>query len=292
MRAAHPPGPLASGRASGTTPTVSRGPSHPGTSYWLEERRSEWPSARFAGRADVAVIGGGVTGCSCALTLASKRRARAPARSARDRRRSERAQRRLRPPRRDRVPYDRARAELGAEPARRLMALTERALDRMEELAGDAFRRVGSLRLAADAAERDALRREHDALRDDGFAVEWVDELPPPLDRALRRRDPASARRGAPAGALGAPARGARRGGGRGHPRARSGRRSTSSTPTSSSSRATASPRRCCPSSRAVVRPTRGQVLATEPLPSCSTRGRTTRATATTTGSSCRTAGS
>ena len=35
------------------------------------------------------------------------------------------------------------------------MALTERALDRMEQLAGDAFRRVGSLRLAADEAERD-----------------------------------------------------------------------------------------------------------------------------------------
>ena len=45
--------------------------SHGGTPYWLEERRSEWPSTRVAGRADVAVIGGGVTGCSCALTLAS-----------------------------------------------------------------------------------------------------------------------------------------------------------------------------------------------------------------------------
>jgi glycine/D-amino acid oxidase-like deaminating enzyme len=63
------------------------------------------------------------------------------------------------------------------------MELTERALDRMEELAGDAFRRVGSLRLAFDADERDALRREHDALRDHGFAVEWVDELEPPLDQ-------------------------------------------------------------------------------------------------------------
>ena len=38
------------------------------------------------------------------------------------------------------------------------MALTERSLDRMEQLAGDAFRRVGSLRLAVDEAERDALR--------------------------------------------------------------------------------------------------------------------------------------
>jgi glycine/D-amino acid oxidase-like deaminating enzyme len=63
------------------------------------------------------------------------------------------------------------------------MELTERSLDRMEELAGDAFRRVGSLRLAFDEDERDALRREHDALREHGFAVEWVDELEPPLDR-------------------------------------------------------------------------------------------------------------
>jgi glycine/D-amino acid oxidase-like deaminating enzyme len=53
----------------------------------------------------------------------------------------------------------------------------------MEALAGDAFRRVGSLRLAWDEAERAALRREHDALRQDGFAVEWVDDLPAPLDR-------------------------------------------------------------------------------------------------------------
>jgi gamma-glutamylputrescine oxidase len=64
--------------------------------------------------------------------------------------------------------------------------LTERALDRMEELAGDAFRRVGSLRLAADAQERDELRADHDALLADGFAVDWVDELPERLaDRYL-----------------------------------------------------------------------------------------------------------
>jgi gamma-glutamylputrescine oxidase len=81
------------------------------------------------------------------------------------------------------LPYDEARVQLGPERARRLMELTERALDRMAELAGDAFRRVGSFRLAYDEAERDALRREHDALREDGFAVEWVSELSPPLDR-------------------------------------------------------------------------------------------------------------
>jgi glycine/D-amino acid oxidase-like deaminating enzyme len=66
------------------------------------------------------------------------------------------------------------------------MLLTERALDRMELLAGDAFRRVGSLRLAADDAERQELRREHDALQADGFAVEWLDELDPPLDSLYR----------------------------------------------------------------------------------------------------------
>ncbi len=59
--------------------------------------------------------------------------------------------------------------------------MTERALDRMAELAGDALRRVGSLRLAVDEQERDEVRAEHDALLTDGFGVEWIDELPEPL---------------------------------------------------------------------------------------------------------------
>ena len=46
--------------------------SAPATSYWLDEPRLELPPARFEGRAEVAVIGGGVTGCSCALTLAER----------------------------------------------------------------------------------------------------------------------------------------------------------------------------------------------------------------------------
>jgi len=126
------------------------------------------------------VIGGGVTGCSCALTLAEHgvavrlHEAREIAGGASGRNGGFAL-------RGATAPYDRARAELGVASARRLMTLTERALDRMEQLAGDAFRRVGSLRLAADDAERDALRREHDALLDDGFAVEWVDALPPRL---------------------------------------------------------------------------------------------------------------
>jgi glycine/D-amino acid oxidase-like deaminating enzyme len=130
----------------------------------------------------VAVIGGGVTGCSCALTLA-ERGVRVRLHEAREiaggasGRNGGFALRGATPP------YDEARRLLGAERARLVMELTERSLDRMEQLAGDALRRVGSLRLAFDAAERDALRREHDALREDGFAVEWVEELAPPLDR-------------------------------------------------------------------------------------------------------------
>jgi glycine/D-amino acid oxidase-like deaminating enzyme len=152
------------------------------TSYWLEESHEQLPQRRLDGRAEVAVIGGGVTGCSCALTLAA-RGVRVRLHEAREiaggasGRNGGFALRGATPP------YDEARRLLGEERARLVMDITERSLDRMEELAGDAFQRVGSLRLAYDETERDALRREHDALRDDGFAVEWVDELAPPLDR-------------------------------------------------------------------------------------------------------------
>ena len=152
------------------------------TSYWLEESHEQLPQRRLDGRAEVAVIGGGVTGCSCALTLAD-RGVRVRLHEAREiaggasGRNGGFALRGATPP------YDEARRLLGEERARLVMDITERSLDRMEELAGDAFHRVGSLRLAYDGTERNALRREHDALRDDGFAVEWVDELAPPLDR-------------------------------------------------------------------------------------------------------------
>jgi gamma-glutamylputrescine oxidase len=151
------------------------------TPFWLEEQRDELPRHRFEGRAEVAVIGGGVTGCSCALTLAQRgvrvrlHEARKIAGGASGRNGGF-ALRGATPP------YDEARRLLGAEQARLMLELTERSLDRLEELAGDAFRRVGSLRLAIDDAECEALRCEHDALRNDGFVVEWVDALTPPLD--------------------------------------------------------------------------------------------------------------
>jgi gamma-glutamylputrescine oxidase len=155
------------------------------TSFWLKEPRDDLPRSRFEGRAEVAVIGGGVTGCSCALTLAERgvrvrlyeQREIAGGASGRNGGFALRGAA---------GPYDEARRQLGDDRARLVMELTERSLDRLEELAGDAFRRVGSLRLAFDDDERDALRREHDALRGDGFSVEWIDDLDPPLDRLYR----------------------------------------------------------------------------------------------------------
>jgi len=152
------------------------------TSLWLKEPHDGLPRSRSGGRAEVVVIGGGVTGCSCALTLA-ERGVRVRLYEAREIAGGASGRNGGFALRGATAPYDEARRDLGDERARLVMELTERALDRMEQLAGDAFRRVGSLRLAFDENEREALRREHDALRDHGFAVEWVDELEPPLDR-------------------------------------------------------------------------------------------------------------
>jgi glycine/D-amino acid oxidase-like deaminating enzyme len=45
-------------------------------------------------------------------------------------------------------------------------------------VAGDAFRRTGSLRLAAEDEERAEILAEYEALRDDGFGAEWREDLP------------------------------------------------------------------------------------------------------------------
>ncbi len=55
----------------------------------------------------------------------------------------------------------------------------------MESLAGDAFRRVGSLRLADDE-ELDAIRAEYEALREDGLDAEWLEDLPGRLATLFR----------------------------------------------------------------------------------------------------------
>jgi gamma-glutamylputrescine oxidase len=152
------------------------------TSYWLAGPLPDVPRNSATGPVDVVVVGGGVTGCSCALTLArggSRVRlleAREIASGASGRNGGF-ALRGLCPA------YDDARRSLGFDPSRALWELTERALDRMADLAGDALRRDGSLRLAVDAAELNSLRREYEALCDDGFAAEWLDPLPEPLPR-------------------------------------------------------------------------------------------------------------
>jgi gamma-glutamylputrescine oxidase len=234
------------------------------TSYWLDEPRDRWSDASFEGRAEVAVIGGGVTGCSCALTLAERGvRVRlyeageiAGGASGRNGGFALRGAA---------TPYDVACSDLGPERARRLMELTERSLHRMRELGGDAFRHVGSLRLAADDAEVGALRREHDALAGDGFAVEWVDELAAPLDRLYR-----GAIRHPPDGAL-HPARWVRRVAGHAAAAGADIREHDAVTVDAIDADAvvvagdgfTAG---LLPELASVVRPTRGQVLATEPL--------------------------
>ena len=146
-------------------------------SFWLDEPAETFARRAHAGPVDVAIVGGGVTGCSCALTLAEAgvrvrlHQARTIASGASGRNGGFAL-------RGGAMPYDQARERFGPERASAFWKLTERSLDRMQELAGDAFRPVGSLRLAADEQERDELRAEQKALRADGFDVEWVDELP------------------------------------------------------------------------------------------------------------------
>src|SRR2546421_10189517 len=144
--------------------------------YWLEEADAFVPRTPVEGRVDVAIVGAGVTGCACALTLADAglrvrvHEAREVAGGASGRNGGFAL-------RGAAAPYDVARAELGREGAASLWRLTESALERLAELAGDAFRQTGSLRLAADPEEERSLRAEYEALREDGFRVEWRSEL-------------------------------------------------------------------------------------------------------------------
>jgi len=149
------------------------------TPFWTAEAAPPFEQ-RSLDDVDVEIVGAGITGCSAALVLA---RAGKRVRIRDQRGIAEGASGRnggfaLRG---GAARYDVARETYGADAARDLWRRTEAALDQLETLAGDAFARTGSLRLAADSEEREEIRAEYEALASDGFACEWRDELPPRL---------------------------------------------------------------------------------------------------------------
>jgi glycine/D-amino acid oxidase-like deaminating enzyme len=150
------------------------------TSYWLAEANDPLPRVRLDRSPDVAVVGGGITGCSCALALAEagmrvrlfEAREIAGGASGRNGGFALRG---------GAAPYPVMVDSIGRESAAALWRWTEEELRVLAEAAGDAFRRTGSLRIAADDEERSELEQEHAALEADGFAVEWRDALSAPL---------------------------------------------------------------------------------------------------------------
>jgi len=149
----------------------------PTTSYWLSEPHEPIPHVVLDGPPDVAVVGGGITGCSCALALAEAGlRVRlyeageiAGGASGRNGGFALRG---------GAAPYPVLIESIGREPAQALWRWTEEAVTQLSALAGDGFRPIGSLRLAVDDEECEELVAEYDALREDGFACEWRESQP------------------------------------------------------------------------------------------------------------------
>jgi glycine/D-amino acid oxidase-like deaminating enzyme len=150
------------------------------TPYWLDEAAPAFTKAGEGGHVDVGIVGAGITGCSCALALAE---AGLRVRLVDARRVAEGASGRnggfaLRG---TAAPYDQVVASFGRDRALALWQWTEAELIAMQDLAGDAFRPCGSLRLAVDAEEREDLRDEIEALWADGLDAEWVGAPDGPL---------------------------------------------------------------------------------------------------------------
>ena len=144
------------------------------TPYWLSEPAPALPEGNVGGPVDVGIVGAGVTGCACALALAEAglRVRVVDARNVAEGASGRNGGFALRG---TAAPYDHVVASFGRERALALWQWTEAELRAMGDLAGDAFRRLGSLRLAADAEEREDLRDEVEALWADGLEAEWID---------------------------------------------------------------------------------------------------------------------
>ncbi len=141
------------------------------SSWWLAEETPALAHVRVDSP-DVEIVGAGITGVSAALTFADAG-LRVRVHDAREVAGGASGRNGGFALRGGTMAYDNAREWLGAERAREYWVLTERYLDRLASLAGDALRRTGSLRIAADDEERVEIRAEYEALREDGFAAEW-----------------------------------------------------------------------------------------------------------------------
>ena len=260
------------------------------TPYWLDEPAPALPPGN-GGPVDVGIVGAGITGCACALALAE---AGLRVRVVDERRVAEGASGRnggfaLRGMA---GPYDQVVADLGRERALALWRWTEAELARDGRARGRRLPAAREPRLAADAEEREDLRDEIEALWADGIEAEWIDAPGGVARRPLHRCDPPPDGRRAAAGTVGAAPRG----------RAPSGRRrdrrgSPRDGPAELEAETVVIATDGYPSGllgelEGLIVPTRGQVIATEPLSERSSRRRTTAATASTTGTRPRTAGS
>jgi gamma-glutamylputrescine oxidase len=155
--------------------------------YWLDYPYDPRPPLDRGIEVDACVIGGGVSGLSCARELARRGartvllEARTVASGASGRNGGFLLA--------GAAPFHLdARAAWGREPAARIYARTVEVQEEVCALArslgvGDAVRTVGSLRLATSEEEAEHVRRHVDALREDGFEAELVerDRLEPAL---------------------------------------------------------------------------------------------------------------
>src|SRR6266536_1657320 len=105
------------------------------SSYWLAEPAPPVPKRRLGGPADVVVVGGGVTGCAAALTLAEAG-LRVRLHDAREIAGGASGRNGGFALRGGAAPYDVTIETIGREQAARYWRMTEEALDRLADLAG------------------------------------------------------------------------------------------------------------------------------------------------------------